>query len=209
VGHQLYGGELMSVFNFAKIQQDSKKFAGLTPSQQALAKSTAKQQLPSWVSKGAYTQYLQMGMYKAAEELGFYKKPEPVKKAAPVQAAPAEAAPVETKVEVTPETQALQTETKKLMDEIETLKGQLTDSDTQFEEYKKQQDEIAAQTQATAAAQYANQAMAGLAPTLQIGGAAAAGPMKTGTSAFKIKKDKKPTSTITPLNIGSSSPLNI
>ena len=204
----------MALLNSAQMQQAAKKFAGLTSSQKALAKSTAKEQLPSWVTpgKGAYTQQLQMGMYKAADELGFYKKPEPVKKtAAPVQPAPAETAPVETKVEVTPETQALQTETKKLMDEIETLKGQLTDSDTQFEEYKKQQDEITAQTQATAAAQYANQAVAGLAPTLQIGGAAAAGPMKTGTSAFKIKKDKKPTSTstITPLNIGSSSPLNI
>ena len=199
-------------FNPTSWIKPAKKFAGLNPSQKALAKSAAKQQMPSWATpgKGAYTQQLQMGMYKAADELGFYKKPEPVKKkAAPVQPAPAEAAPVKTKVEVTPETKALQDETKKLMDEIETLKGQLTDSDTQFEEYKKQQDEIAAQTQATAAAQSANKAMAGLAPTLQIGGAAAAGPMKTGTSAFKIKKDKKPTSTITPLNIGSSSPLNI
>ena len=129
--------------------------------------------------------------------------------AAPKTTPKVEETPVEeTKVEVTPETQALQDETKKLMEEIETLKGQLTDSGTQFEEYKKQQEEIAAQTQATAAAQAANQAMSGLAPTLHIGGAAA-GPMKAGTSAFKIKKAKTPTSTITPLNIGSSSPLNI
>jgi len=196
-------------FNPTSWLSAAKKYASYTPQQQKIAKTIAKKTVPSWkLGKSGSNMFIMNEAYKVADELFAPKQ----QQQQPQQQKPkqtAEAAPVETKVEVTPETKALQDETKKLMDEIETLKGQLTDSDTQFEEYKKQQDEIAAQTQATAAAQSANKAMAGLAPTLQIGGAAAAGPMKTGTSAFKIKKDKKPTSTITPLNIGSSSPLNI
>jgi len=200
-------------FNPTSWLSAAKKYASYTPQQQKIAKTIAKKTVPSWkLGKSGSNMFIMKEAYKVADEI-FEPKQQQQQQSQqqqPQQTAPAPAAPIKkTKVEVTPETKALQDETKKLMDEIETLKGQLTDSDTQFEEYKKQQDEIAAQTQATAAAQSANKAMAGLAPTLQIGGAAAAGPMKTGTSAFKIKKDKKPTSTITPLNIGSSSPLNI
>lgn len=123
--------------------------------------------------------------------------------------APAAETPVEeTKVEVTPETKALQDETKKILDELTTTKKDLEESQKQFELYKEEQAKIKAEQESTFAAQFANQAMAGLAPTLQIGGAASAGPMKAGTSAFKIKKSGT-TSTINPLNIGSSSYLNV
>jgi hypothetical protein len=198
---------------FPKWYQDGQKFAGLNPSQQAMAKAVSKQQMPAYaqVAKGGYNQFLMQGAYKAAEELGFYKKAEPAPAPAPAPSAPAPAAaPAETKVEVTPETKALQDETKKILDELATTKKDLEDSKKQFELYKEEQTKIKETAQATSAAQFANQAMAGLAPTLQIGGAAA-GPMKTGTSAFKIKKQKTGpvTSTISPLNIGSSSTLNI
>ena len=94
------------------------------------------------------------------------------------------------------------------MKQIEDLKGQIVDPQTIIDKYEEEQAAIQEQQQATAAAQFANQAKSGLAPTLQIGGAASAGPMKTGTSAFKIKKPGT-TSTINPLNIGSSSSLNV
>ena len=133
---------------------------------------------------------------------------QPTTAAKPKTDAKTETTGEETKVEVTPETKALQDQTADLMKQIEDLKGQIVDPQTIIDKYKEEQAAIQEQQQATAAAQFANQAKSGLAPTLQIGGAASAGPMKTGTSAFKIKKPGT-TSTINPLNIGSSSSLNV
>ena len=199
--------------SYQQKQQNAKKFAGLNPSQKAMAKAAAKQQMPSYAKSGNYSGYntlLLQGMYKAAEELGFYKKAEPAKpKPKPKKEEPVVEEVVDTTPEVTPETKELQDQTADLIEQIEQLKKDIVDPQTIIDKYKQEQAAIQEQQQATAAAQYANQAMSGLAPTLQIGGAAA-GPMKTGTSAFKIKKAPgTTTSTINPLNIGSSSSLNV
>lgn len=196
-------------FDYKKYGQ---MFAGLNPSQKAMAKAAAKQQLPSYAKSGSYSGYNQLllkGMYKSAEELGFYKKPEPPKpKPKPKKEEAVVEEVVDTTPEVNPETKKLQDQTADLMKQIEDLKKDIVDPQTIIDKYKEEQAAIQEQQQTTAATQYANQAMSGLAPTLQIGGAAA-GPMKTGTSAFKIKKTPGTTSTINPLNIGSSSTLNV